>query len=88
MKKSIEMVEALRYKLIMFGVPIDGPTSIFCDNEEVYQNTVGPESALSKNHHSISHHSCREAVAAKTVQVAKEGTAHNLEDLFTNLLAL
>ena len=86
MKTSIEMVEALRYKLRMFGVPIDGATSIFCDNEAVYQNTVVPESTLSKKHHSIAYHRCREAVAAKTVQVAKEGTMHNLSDLFTKLM--
>ena len=86
MKTSIEMVEALRYKLRMFGVPIDGSTSIFCDNEAVYQNTVVPESTLSKKHHSIAYHRCREAVAAKTVQVAKEGTMHNLADLFTKLM--
>ena len=86
MKTSIEMIEALRYKLRMFGVPIDGPTSILCDNEAVYQNTVVPESTLSKNHHSNAYHRCREAVAAKTVQVVKEGTMHNLADLFTKLM--
>ena len=46
MKTAVEMIEALRYKLRMFGVPIDGPTSIFCDNEAVYQNTVVLESTL------------------------------------------
>ena len=37
MKKVVEMAEALRYKLRIFGVPIDGPTSIFCDNKSVYK---------------------------------------------------
>ena len=87
MKTAVEMVEALRYKLRMFGVPIDGPTNIFCDNEAVYQNTVVPESTLAKKHHSIAYHRCREAVAAKTIQVAKEGTEHNLADLFTKVMA-
>jgi hypothetical protein len=32
MKNAVEMIEALRYKLRMFGVPIDGLTNIFCDN--------------------------------------------------------
>ena len=36
MKTAIEMIEALRYKLRMFGVPIDGQANIFCDNEAVY----------------------------------------------------
>ena len=86
MKTAVEMVEALRYKLRMFGVPIDGPTSIFCDNEAVYQNTVIPESTLSKKHHSIAYHRCREAVAAQTIQVAKEGTLNNLADIFTKVM--
>ena len=31
-KAGVEMFEALRYKLRMFGVPIDGSASMFCDN--------------------------------------------------------
>jgi hypothetical protein len=86
MKNAIELVESLRYKLRMIGVPIDGPTNIFCDNEEVYKNTSMPESVLKKKHHSIAHHRCREAEAAQTVRVAKEGTKTNISDLFTKLL--
>ena len=71
MKTAVELTEALRYKLRMFGVPIEGPTSVFCDNEAVYKNTVLPESTLNKKHHSIAYHRCREAVASKTIQVAK-----------------
>ena len=86
MKTTVELTEALRYKLRMFGVPIDGPTSVFCDNEAVYKNTVLPESTLNKKHHSIAYHRCREAVAAQTIQVAKEGTLNNLSDLFTKIM--
>ena len=70
----------------MFGVPIDGPTNIFCDNKAVYKNTSTPESTLKKKHHSISYHWLREAVAAGTCRVAKEGTKTNLSDLFTKVL--
>ena len=86
MKTAVEMVEALRYKLRMFGVPIDGPCSVFCDNEAVYKNTVLPESTLKKKHHSIAYHRCREAVAAGIIRVAKQGTTKNLADLFTKVL--
>ena len=81
------MVDGLRYKLRMFGVPIDGPTSILCDNEAVYKNTVIPESTLNKKHHSIAYHRCRKAVAAKTIQDAKEGTLNNLADIFTKIMS-
>ena len=58
MKTAVEMVEALRYKLRMFGVPVNGAVSVFCDNEAVYKNTVMPESVLKKKHHSIAYHCC------------------------------
>jgi hypothetical protein len=86
MKNAVELTESLRYKLRMFGVPIDNATNVFCDNEAVYKNTTMPESTLKKKHHSIAYHRCREAVAAGTVRIAKEGTSTNLSDLFTKLL--
>ena len=36
MSNAVELVESLRYKLRMFGVPIEGPTNVFCDDEAVY----------------------------------------------------
>ena len=70
----------------MFGIPIEGKANIYCDNEAVYQNTSVPESTLKKKHHSIAYHRCREAVAAGTVRIAKQGTDKNLADLFTKVL--
>jgi hypothetical protein len=86
LKNAIELIEALRYKLRMFGVPINGPTNIFCDNEAVTKNTTLPESTLKKKHHSIAYHRRQEAVAAGTIRVAKDLTATNLSDLFTKLI--
>ena len=34
---ATELIEALQYKLRMFGVPISGPARVFCDNKSVYQ---------------------------------------------------
>ena len=86
MKNAIELIEALRYKLRMFGVPIDGPTNIFCDNEAVVKNCSTPESTLKKKHHSIAFHRNREAVACGTCRITKEDTETNLSDLFTKTL--
>jgi hypothetical protein len=86
MKNAIELIESLRYKLRMFGIPVEGSTNVFCDNEAVCKNTTKPESVLSKKHHSISYHRGREAVAAGTIRVSKEGTLTNLSDLFTKTL--
>ncbi len=86
MKNAVELIEALQYKLQMFGVSLENSTNIFCDNEAAFKKTTVPESTLKKKDHPIAYHRCREAVAADTVQVAKEGTQTNLSDLFTKLL--
>eukprot|EP00978_Attheya_sp_CCMP212_P012593 scaffold31500_cov55-Attheya_sp.AAC.2 len=39
MKTAAEQIMALRYKLRMFGIPIDGPDNVFCDNEAVFMNS-------------------------------------------------
>ena len=88
MKNAVELIEALKYKLCMLGVPIDGPTNIFCDNKAVTKNCSDPTSMLKKKHHSIAYHRNREAVAAGTCRIAKEHTDTNLGDLFTKILGL
>ena len=86
MRTAVEHIEALCYKLRMFGIPIAGPTNVFCDNEAVFKNTTIPESTLKKKHNSICYHHCCEAVAARVMRVAKEGTLTNLADLFSKPL--
>ena len=86
MRTAVEHIQALRYKLRMFGIPIEGPTNVFCNNEAVFKNTTIPESTLKKKHNSICYHRCREVVAARVMRVAKEGTLTNLADLFTKPL--
>ena len=87
MKNSIELIEALRYNLRMFGVPVDGATNLFCDNESVTWNCSDPTSTLKKKHHLIAYHRNHEAVAAGTVRITKEGTSMILSDLFTKSLS-
>ncbi len=60
------------YKLRMFGIPIEGPTNVFCDNEAVTKSAIHSESMLKKKHNSIAYHRTREAVAAETIRVTKE----------------
>jgi hypothetical protein len=86
MRVAVEMIEGLRYKLRMFGIPIDGPTDILCDNQSVVTSSSIPESVLSKKHNSICYHRVREACAAGTVRIAKEDTTTNLSDIFTKAL--
>jgi hypothetical protein len=83
----VELIEALRYKLRMFGVPIDGPANVFCDNKSVITNAILPESTLKKKHNSIAYHKVREAVAAQIIRVAKVKSEQNLADILTKPLS-
>ena len=87
LKNAIELIVGIRYKLRMFGVPMEGATNIFCDNEAVYKNSSTPESTLNKKQHSIAYHYCRSNVAMGVCRLAKEDTKTNLADLFTKCLA-
>jgi hypothetical protein len=86
LRAARDMIISMRYKLRMFGVPIDGPAQVYCDNQGVVKNTSLPESVLSKKHNAINYHAVREAAAAGVLEVHKEDTQTNLADLFTKVL--
>ena len=61
------MNDDLRYKLRMMGVPIEGPTNVYCDNEAVVSNSSLAESTLKKKHLSVSYHKTRKCGAKGAV---------------------
>jgi hypothetical protein len=71
MRVSIEMIEGLRYKRRMMGVPLTEECAVFCDNLAIVTN-ARPESTLKKKHAAINFHRVREGIAAGTIKVAKE----------------
>ena len=81
-----DLIVALRYKLRMFGVPVDGPANVFCDNRGVVRNVSIPESTLMKKHNAINYHAVREAAAAGILRVGKEDGETNIADLLTKVL--
>ncbi len=86
MRIAKNLVSALRIKLKCFGIPISGPTNVFCHNNAVVQNTSVPESTLSKKHNAINYHIIHKAVAAGIIRVGKEDTLTNIADVFTKLV--
>ena len=86
MEQAVELIKSLRYKIRMFGIPMEGPANIYCDNEAVYKDVSIPTSVLNKKMHGISYHYCRETVAAGICRIAKEDTSTNLSDLFTKVM--
>ena len=86
LKTATELVESLWYNLRIFGIPIEGPTNMICNNEAVYKNAFNPESTLKKKSVSICYHKYREAVASGLARISKEGPSTNLTDIFTKML--
>ena len=69
MKICVEHIVALRFKLRMFGVPVDDTTKILCDNQSVVRNSSKLESSLNKKHCSLAYHSVRWVIAASIIQI-------------------
>jgi hypothetical protein len=86
MKTAIDMIEGLRYKLRMMGVPLIGATAVFCDNQSVVKNSTAPESTLKKRHNAIAYHRASEAQAAGIIRVAWENGETNIADVLTKLM--
>ena len=81
-----DLIEGLRYKLRMFGVPIDDNAQVFCDNESVVTNCTYLESTLKTKHCSIAYHRIREYIASGMMLVFYEISESNLADLLTKSL--
>jgi hypothetical protein len=79
---AVDMIKGLRYKIRM-AIPLDGKTSVFCNNEGVVRNSTEPERPLKKKHMAICYHRCHEALAAGFVQLAKDDTKTNFHKTVT-----
>ena len=80
---ATEMIEVLRYKLRRFGVPINGPADVFCDNQAVVTNLIIPSSVLKKKQNSICYHRVREAHIAGMIRVGWISDEYNKSDIGT-----
>jgi hypothetical protein len=76
------VIAGLRYKLRMFGVPIDGPAIVLSDNQTVVLNSTIPSSTLRHKHNAICYQRVCEAVTAGMIRIAKVDTKQNQADMF------
>ena len=86
MKQALEYVRGLRYKLRMFGIPVDEPAFVFGDNKSVLANTTVPGSTIKKKMNSLSYHFIREGCARDEWRTAYVNTLLNCADLLTKPL--
>jgi hypothetical protein len=48
MKRAVEMLQALRYKIQWLGILIEGSVNVFADNESVINSSQKPEARSQK----------------------------------------
>ena len=78
-----DRIVEMRIKCKSIGLPLVGPTEVYCDNQGVIMNTSIPGSTLLKKHNSINYHIVRKSAAAGILRVGKEDTETNLSDCLT-----
>ena len=78
-----EQIISLRYQLRMMGIPIDGPSYMFGDNEGVVKSSTIPEGNLKKRHNANSFHCVREAIVAKIIHFIHIDGKLNPADVLT-----
>ena len=81
-----DLIIALRHKLRMFGVPLDGPYNVMCDNQGVVKNKILTQYNLGKKHNALNYNVVRKVAAAGIIRVGKEDTETNLADTPTKIL--
>jgi hypothetical protein len=86
MKMGMESLRGPRYKLLMMGVGISGPSYIYGNNMSVIHNTLRPESMPKKKSNSICYHAIRKSVAMGESLTGHIGTNKNVGDLATKVL--
>ena len=86
MKKGVEALRGIRFKLQMMGVKIDGPNYVYGDNMSGIHNTSNPESVLKEKSHFICYHFVREAVSMRECLTKHVPTVRNWADLRTKVL--
>ena len=68
------------------GIPAEGPTCIYGDNQSVLANTTIPDSTLKKKSQSIAYHFVHEGVARDEWRTSYVNTHDNEADLLTKQL--
>ena len=87
MKTCSEAIIGVRFRLRIFGVPVNTAANVLCVNEAVVNNFTKLQSKLHKKHSSVAYHATRWAVVSKIIRVGKVHTGENLADALTKRLS-
>ena len=83
LKTAVEQLIALRSELRYFGVPIPGPSIIFCDNKAVVDTSMNASYRLKKRHNILAFHRVRSAIAADICRCYHIEGTQNPADILT-----
>ena len=86
-KTCTEQIMDLRYTLRMMGVPLDGPSWMFGDNESVVTSSTIPSSTLNKRVAALAYHRVREAIARKIIHFVHIPGKENPADVLTKYVS-
>ena len=82
-RTCVEQIMDLRNTLRYLGVPIQGRSYMFGDNESVVNSSSRPEAKLHKRHVALSFHRVREAVASNMLSFLHIKGQHNPADILS-----
>jgi hypothetical protein len=85
-RQATEQIMDIRYTLRMMGIPIDGPSWLFGDNQSVITSSTIPQSMLNKRHNALSYHHVRECIAAGIIYLMHCHGKSNPSDVLTKFL--
>jgi hypothetical protein len=85
-RQATEQIMDLRYTLRMMGIPLDGPSWMFGDNQSVITSSTIPHSNLNKRHNALSYHRVREAIASEIIYFVHISGKFNPSDVLTKFL--
>ena len=85
-RQAVEQIQDLRITLRALGVPLDGPSWLFGDNQSVVTSGTIPHSNLNKRWNALSYHRVREACAMGMINFVHVVSVQNVADVLTKFL--
>jgi hypothetical protein len=85
-KNGIETCRGHRYKLIIMGVALSGPTYFYWDNMSVFHNTQQPWSVLKNKSDYICYHAVHNSAARGESITGHVPSVENTADIYTKVV--
>ena len=85
-KTATEQIMDIRMTLREMGIPIEGPSWMFGDNQSVITSSTIPQSTLKKRHNALAYHRVRSAIAAGFLYFCHIDGTDNIADVMTKFL--